>query len=110
MEHEPIKYPEEDVEDGEVSRLDFYNHRFDLIHGICSCQISDSDDGYTPLSRPNPVVSGSPVVTTVTSSVSKMEEASDKDESLPEASSSDDSDSDQGPRGKNRKSKLRYLK
>lgn len=37
-----------------------------------------------------------------------MEESSDKDESLPEVSSSDDSDSDAGPRGKNRKTKLRY--
>lgn len=72
-------------------------------------KLSNSDDGYTPLQRPTNSAGGSQlearngVMTSTT--VSKMDEASEQD-SLPEPSS-DSSESESGFEAKTKMSKLR---
>lgn len=73
-------------------------------------QISDSDGGYTPLQRPGqlPLQSNLPSVSnSVSSSIMKMEEASEQDDSLPEQSSDSDSEREIGFKPKHKMVKLR---
>lgn len=90
MEHEPIKYADEDAEDGEIS---------------------DSDDGYTPLQRPGQLTinqnQNQTQAASSASSITKMEETSELDESLPEPSTDSDSGSESGFNTKSKMAKLR---
>ncbi|XP_031617772.1 phosphorylated adapter RNA export protein [Contarinia nasturtii] len=78
MEHEPIKYLNEEFEDGELS---------------------DSNDSYTPLQRPNTSTSVRETASSLpsslsTSGITKMEDASELEESLAESDSDSGSDCD----------------
>lgn len=84
MEHESIN-SNEDIEDGE----------------IC-----DSDDGYTPLQRPSAPDNVGQVIASASNNVTKMEDASELDESLAEQSS-DSSESESDLRSKSKKLRIK---
>lgn len=124
MEHEQIKFAEAEfeIEDGEVSCFLFLFHVFlqttahsiDVNVYLCAkyiqyfglnraflCailmifQLSDSNDGYTPLQRPNasrPEVASSLPSSLGTSGITKMDDGSDLEESLDSADSESGSD------------------
>lgn len=89
MEHEPIKYPHDnDFEDGEVGSVVWVlGHKGNLILYVDRLQLSDSNDSYTPLQRPNTSMREMASSLPTSLSVTKMDEASEV-ESLAESESS----------------------
>lgn len=72
-------------------------------------QISDSDGGYTPLQRPEQSLVQNDVPS-VSSTIMKMDETSEPDDSLPEQSSDSDSEREIGFKPKSKKPKLRWVR
>lgn len=143
MEHEPIKYHDDEFEDGEVNgqitniipnkkiiqnhnttkqyqifyrqkeKHTFYQQRANVIY-MSNLQLSDSNDGYTPLQRPNTSTTIRETASSLPSSlgasaITKMEDASELDESLPESDTDSNSDCDLST-VRNRQNKKKVLK
>lgn len=92
-------------------KLKHFNMLFFILHVM---QVSDSNDGYTPLQRPNTSTStretaSSPPSALGASGSIKMEDASELDESLPESESDSNSDCE-FPTVRSRPNKKKILK